>query len=347
MFPLSAANHIPVRLGFISLVDCAPIVAAQHFGIFQEFGLSVRLSRELGWASIRDKLAFGELDAAHALGAMPLAAALKAPGMPAPVGATSLILNIHGNAITLSQRLFEEGVRDREDLRSYARSLPKSRRLVFGMVFPSSSHHFLLRQWLHSAGIDPDRDVRIVVVPPQQVFRNLQAGTIDGYCAGEPWNTLAVQAGIGWCPEVSARIAPGHPEKGLVCGEHFLTRHPDEAVRLTAAVLKGCRLCDDPQRRRELLPLLAVEERLNCAESAISASLIGPFSLYKGQSCTVDRFHGFAGDDVNRPRREHAQWFFDGLMEAGLLDKYTVADEAVFECVYREDIYAAAVKALA
>lgn len=299
----------------------------------------VRLHRELGWASVRDKLAFGELDAAQTLGAFPLASAFRVGGASHGGGAATMVLNTHGNAITLSCRLRDAGVRDMEDFRSYARSLPPARRLVFGIVFSCSSHHFLLRQWLRQVGLNPDSDVRIVVVPPQQMFRNLQAETIDGYCSGEPWNTLAVNAGIGWCPAISAKLAVGHSEKTLMCSERFLTERRPEAVRLTAAVVEACRLCEDPEVRRELVPLLAARNRLNCAPEAIEASLLNRFKDGLGETLDAAGFHRFSGDGVNAPTFEHARWFFEGMQEAGLVDKFADLDLQTSERCYRMDIF--------
>lgn len=343
VLPLSASHMGPIRVGIVSLVDCVPLVAAEHFRLFEKHGLpSVHLHRELGWASVRDKLAFGELDAAQTLGAFPLAAAFGVGGASQGGGAATLMLNAHGNAITLSQRLREAGVRDMQDFRCYARALPPARRLVFGIVFSTSSHHFLLRQWLREVGLNPDKDVRIVVVPPQQMFRNLQAGTIDGFCAGEPWNTFAVSAGVGWCPAVSAQLARGHPEKALVCSDRFLHQRSSEAVSLTAAVLEACVMCDDPQVRRELVPLLAARHRLNCPPEAIEASLLNRFDDGTGVTLDCENFHRFSGEDVNAPAAAHAQWFFDGLLEAGLIDRFTDLDSAVRERCYRMDIFAEA-----
>jgi two-component system, oxyanion-binding sensor len=182
-------NRRSIRLGFVPLVDCAPLVIAFEHGYFQKYGLDVELSREIGWATIRDKIAYGELEAAHALA--PMAVALTAGIGCAPIPClTGLILNSHGNAITLSDDLWQRGVRTAADFAKVIRQSRDVKTYTLAVVFPHSSHHFLLRQWLKSGGINPDKDVRIVVVPPPQMMPNLVGGTIDGYCVGEPWNSL-------------------------------------------------------------------------------------------------------------------------------------------------------------
>jgi two-component system, oxyanion-binding sensor len=195
----SATPSRPLRVGFLALTDAAPLAVASHLGLFTRHGLRVELHREIGWATIREKIIYGELDAAHAPAPMLWSTHLGL-GCPPFAVLTALILGLNGNALTLSRALWDTGIRDAAALRTYAKERRAKQPLTFGIVFQYSSHHLLLRKWLVAAGVDPERDVRIVIVPPAQMFRNLAAGTIDGYCAGEPWNTLAVREGAGWCP---------------------------------------------------------------------------------------------------------------------------------------------------
>ena len=139
---------------------------------------------------------------------MPFAATLGLGSVPSEC-VTGLVLNLHGNAITLSRDLWQRGVRDARTLRGEVERQRGSKTFTFGVVFHWSSHNFLLRSWLAAAGIDPGKDVRIVVVPPPAMFMNLKAGNLDGYCVGEPWNSIAIESGEGWCPGTSAQLAPG------------------------------------------------------------------------------------------------------------------------------------------
>src|SRR5438552_12946031 len=209
-----------LQVGFVPLTDCAPLVMASERGLFRKYGLRVALSRELGWATIRDKVIHGELDAAHALAAMPVAATLGLGSIRCDC-LTALVLNLHGNAITLSEELWRRGVRDGATLRAQILATRGANTLTFGIVYPFSSHHYLLRRWLESFGIRPNRDVRIVVVPPPQMVTNLKAGHLDGFCVGEPWNSVAVQSRAGWCIATSAELEPGHPEKVLMVRNDF------------------------------------------------------------------------------------------------------------------------------
>src|SRR5688572_19881885 len=258
----------PLRLGFIALTDAAPIIVAQERGFFARRDLTVDLYREVGWATIRDKVLYGELDGAHALAPLLWSAQLGLGCGPTDV-CTGIVLSLHGNAITLSTRLQAAGVHDMPTLRDEALRRRGENKLTFGIVFPHSMHHVLLRQWLLAARLDPERDVRIAIVPPAQMYRNLAAGTLDGYCSGEPWNTLAVQQGAGWCPARSATLSPGHIEKVLMVRSVFAQRRSAEHAALIAALAEAAAWCDESQNRAELAEILSAPAYLNVASSVI------------------------------------------------------------------------------
>jgi ABC-type nitrate/sulfonate/bicarbonate transport system substrate-binding protein len=148
---------------------------------------------------------------------------------------TGVVISLQGNAITLSQSLWRRGVRDGQTLREYVSSA--SERLTLGIVYQHSSHGFILRNWLRLHRIDPERDVQLVVVPPAQMHANLKAGHIDGYCVGEPWNSLAVMSRTGWVTATSAELEPRHPEKVLMLRRDFAEQHEPEHLALIAASL--------------------------------------------------------------------------------------------------------------
>jgi ABC-type nitrate/sulfonate/bicarbonate transport system substrate-binding protein len=326
----------PLRVGFLALTDAAPLIVAQQRGFFAQHDLRVTLQREVGWATIREKIRYGEIDAAQAPAPMLWSAHLGLGCGAHPV-LTAFVFNLHGNAFTLSNALYAEGVRDGATLRSVAKSRRGESRLTLGVVFPFSSHHLHLRQWLERAGISPDHDVRIAIVPPAQMFRNLEAGTIDGYCAGEPWNSIAVRAGVGWCPTWSAAQAPGHVEKVLMVTEGLAESRASEHTALIAALSMAAEWCDDPANSDELAQMLGAAEFLNLPARAITPALVGRFDCGHDRVEHVPDFLVFHRNDANVPSADKAVALQRELAEAGLLPANV--DPELPRRLFREDLY--------
>lgn len=331
----------PLRVGFVALTDAAPLVVAQELGLFRRRGLHVVLEREVGWATIREKIIYGELDAAQALAPMLWSTQLGIDCSPCRV-LTAFVFNRHGGALTLSKALHEAGVRDAHSLRPIARSRRGESRLTFGVVFPFSSHHLLMRQWLTAAAIRPDVEVRIVLVPPAQMFRNLEAGTIDGYCVGEPWNSVAVRAGVGWCPTWASVQCPGLVEKVLMVTERFATERAAEHAAMVAALAEAAEWCDHPGHRPRLATMLAGAPYLNLPERVLRPALVGPFDCGLGRQETVSDFVVFHRGGVNVPVEHKAAELQRALMTAKILPGDL--DPAWPARLFREDLYRAAVE---
>jgi len=327
-----------LRVGFVPLTDCAPLVMAQELKLFRKYGLRVRLCRELGWASIRDKTIHGELDAAHAVAAMPLAATLGL-GSVACDCLTALVLNLHGNAITLSQDLWRKGVRDAATLRGEIIRLRREKTLTFGAVFSFSSHRDLLRKWLAAGGIDPDRDVRIVIVPPPQMPGHLEAGNLDGFCVGEPWNSAAVQSRAGWCVATSAELDPGHPEKVLMVRRDFAEEREEEHLALVAALLDACEYCAAPENHEKIIATLARAEYVNATAAVLRRGLSGPFDFGRGSARPVPDFFIFHGHDANEPSADKAARVVELVRASGLCPRPLDLNLGLSHRVYRPDIF--------
>jgi len=318
------------------LVDAAPLLVAREFGLFARHGLDVVLFKEVGWATIKEKIAYGELDGAHAPAGMAFAMKLGLQGLPCEV-MTSFVLNLNGNAITLSSSLWKKGVRDAAGLKQLILS-HRSERLVFATVSLVSSHHFLLRKWLLSAEIDPDRDVRIAVIPPSQMASNLKAGLLAGYCVGEPWNSVSVLRGNGWCPATSLDLAKGHVEKVLLLRSDYPARHPNEHAALLGALNEACIFCDAEENR------VAVAEVLEATcfkgmKEALLNSLAGGFERGGDGSKTQENLHSFYHNETNRPSLAKAVWVLEELKSAGLLPRDFKDLKALASSVFREDLF--------
>jgi len=314
---------------------------AHELGLFGKYGLEVELRREVGWASIRDKVIYGELDAAHSLAAMPFAATLGL-GSIACECVTGLVLNLNGNAITLSEQLWKLGVRDARSLKMEIDRARGRKVYTFGVVFQFSSHNFLLRQWLASGGINPDTDVRIVVVPPPSMFANLKSGNLDGYCVGEPWNTVGIQSELGWGVTSSVRLAPGHPEKVLMVRRTFAETDAAEHLRLIAAILEACEFCDQPANREHIISTLAKPKYVNAPVECLRHSLSGSFDFGHGHVEVLPDFAIFHRNNANEPSSDKAAWVVNQLIRSGLVKDPPKMLNALNGKVFRPDIYAQA-----
>ncbi|PDH28607.1 MAG: nitrate ABC transporter ATP-binding protein [Puniceicoccaceae bacterium MED-G30] len=326
-----------LRLGYVRLLDAAPLIVAESLGLFREADLDVSLSREAGWATIRDKLALGELDVVQALSPFPFTMRLGIGVAPTDVVA-GMVLSCNGNAITLSSDLLEEGIEDGKSLARYIRHGYRPRKLALGVVSLYSSHHFMLCRWLESAGIDPKKDVVIIVLPPEQMVRNLASGNIDGFSVGEPWNSIAVEDECGWCPTTSSQIYEPYPEKVLATTERFLAYRPQEYHRMIQVLIKACEFCADAANRPRLLEILSSSQYLDCSSEALSNALGGSFPLGAGRDYNGTFIH-FSGSDINRPDARRAEVVWEDFRRYTANDKARSASSSMIAKAYREDLY--------
>lgn len=328
----------PIRLGLVALSDCAPIAVARETGIFERFGLNVKLSKELGWSTVRDKIYSGELDATQSIGGLAMTLGLGCGPLKCEV-VVPLILNLHGNAITLSMEMSHSAIRNGEGLKPFLNAFWKKNR-PFTLAAPHrhASHHILLHDWLRRHGLNPREDAEIVFLPPQLMPRHLKAGHIDGYCVGEPWNSASILDGIGWCPATSADLSYGHPEKVLLVAGRFLREQPDQTITLVAALLEACRVCQDPDFQEDLIAILSLPQYTGASPELLRNSLCGQFVTGRN---VVDEspFHLFHGYAVNRPTVEKASWLLAGLRSIDAMPEITAGS---ISRIHREDLFHAA-----
>ncbi|HSK38218.1 MAG TPA: CmpA/NrtA family ABC transporter substrate-binding protein, partial [Arenibaculum sp.] len=350
----------PVRLGFVPLVDCAIPVVALELGFARGEGLDLKLEREASWAAMRDKLAYGVLDAAHMLAGLPLAATLGIGGAPPVPMWAPMALGLGGNAITVSTALYQRMVEaDPEAMRGprsgSARALARVVRdhlaagrppLSFASVFPVSSHNYELRYWLASAGIDPDRDVNLGVVAPSRMVENLGMGWIDGYCVGEPWNLRAVQTGKGVVVATKADIWPNSPEKVLGLRASWAGDNAGTVAALVRALVRAAQWADDPGNRAELATMLAAGRYVGVPTGILRMALEGRPVLRPGAAPEhLPDLHVFYRWQATFPWTSHAVWLLTQMVRWGQLTP-DVDFAAAAARVYRPDIYRAAVAPL-
>lgn len=331
----------PLQVGFLPVSDCAPLVYAAEAGLFEEYGLEVELRRESSWTGIRDKIIEGELDAAHAPVSAPFLANIGLESDPCSC-VTGMVLSLQGNAIAVSKALWDSGVRDAASLRDQVYKNWRKRTYTFGIVFPFSAPDILLRQWLKAAGITPDVEVRIVAIPPAQMYPTLKLGYIDGYCVGEPWASLAVQAGAGVCIATSAELAPLHPEKVLMVRQSFAAGRAEEHERLLAALLEACAFCDQPQNRPLLSEMLADPRYVNAPAECVRAGLAGFFESHSDRIRNLLNLAIFHRYNANEPSDDKASWIMarlDELLQQSVFKQRRLLHAPVLKNIFRQDIY--------
>lgn len=316
--PRSARRHAAqvTRIGFVPLLDAAPLLVAEALGLFEAVGLNVALSAEPSWATLRDRIAFGALEGAHMLSPMPIALAAGLGGVHADI-TVACGLGRQGNAITLSPALAS----------AFAQRGPQALRgSTLSVVFPFSSHNYLLRFWLARLGLDADRDIRLTVVPPPQVAAHLAAGRIDGFCTGAPWGSHAVALGAGRVIMNTGDIWPGHPEKVLGFDAAWAAANREAAIGITAATIAAARWLDEPENRDDAVRILRSRAFAHLEPETIAKGLgsVGQLSFR----------------DATFPFRSEAEWWRGQMLRWGHLP--AVADSAALLDAWDPDLWRAA-----
>ena len=353
---LPPAEKQQLELGYLKLTDSAPVIMARELGLYEKYGLEVQLQREVSWANLRDKLVAGVLDAAQMLSPLPLATSLGVGGMRAEV-VTGLALSLNGNAITVGRALAGDisgcggdagqGAKSTADaLGRYLRS--GDRQITLAAAHTFSCHTFLLHRWLKAGGIDPDRDVRIIVLPPEQMVDSLARGIIDGFCVGEPWNSVAVQHGLGTVQATGYQIWNNGVEKVLGVTGSWHQLHPGTHLRLRLALMEACSWLSHPFNRQQAASVLADPRFLDLPESVIAPSLTGELAFSKDSAPTqLPHFHVFGRFQAGFPWRSDGEWLLQQI--GGLLGKSIPPEDvkSIVQRTFRTDLYREAARHLA
>jgi nitrate/nitrite transport system substrate-binding protein len=316
-----------LRVGFLPLTDCAPVLMAAAKGFDRKHGIEILPRRQASWAAVRDGLCDGRLDAAQLLYGMAYGLELGIGGVEMPM-AVLMTLNQNGQGISLARRLSEQGVVDGASL-ARAISGGKVGRFTFAQTFPTGTHALWLYYWLAAHGIHPLRDVRTIVVPPPEMIAECARGRMQGFCVGEPWNRIGAGRGISFQVAGSDAVWPNHPDKVLAATGRFVDANPNAARALVAAVLEAARWIEAaPANLMETAAVLATD------------LCIGVDSELIVERMTADvgrtRFH--LDGEVNFPYLSDGMWFLTQFRRWGLLN----ADPdyaAVAGRVHRHDIY--------
>ena len=321
-----------LRIGFIPLVDATALIVAVDKGFCAQQGLDVDLVREVSWSNIRDKLNIGLFDAAHLIAPVAIASSLGLGHVKVPIRA-AFGLGVNGNAITVSPALYAALAAAAEPGSSIADPMVSARALArvvadrsnkglepltFGMTFPFSTHNYHLRFWMAAGGVDPDEDVRLVVLPPPFMVESLENKHVDAFCVGAPWNSVAVDLGIGYILHFVSDLLPRAAEKVLGVREPWAAENADVVTRLIRAHRQAADFVEDEANRDEVCTILAASHRVGVAAKVIRRTLDGKLKVAPdGAIRSSDRYLMVGRNGAARPDPVQAAWLYAQMVRWG------------------------------
>lgn len=340
-----------LRIGFIPLADAAALIVAIDRGYAKEEGLDVELVREVSWSNVRDKLNIGMFDAAHLLAPVAIASSLGIGHVRVPIIAP-FNLGLNGNAITVTNALHkalqDKAEGDLADPKVSARALASivaerkrkgEPQLNFGMTFPFSTHNYQLRFWMASAGVDPDEDVHMIVLPPPFMVESIRNGHVDAFCVGAPWNSVAVDLGIAHILHFVSEILQRAAEKVLATRVSWANENREALHALVRAHAKAAAFIEDESNRDEVCRILSAPDRLNVAPEITRRTLDGRLKVSpEGEYRESDRYLMVGRRGAARPDRTQASWLYAQMVrwgQAPLSKELLLAARETF----RPDIY--------
>jgi nitrate/nitrite transport system substrate-binding protein len=306
-----------VKIGFIPLTDCAPIVVAAEMGFDKKYGIKITPSKEASWAAIRDKTVNGELHAAHVLYGLVYGVQMGIGGQQKDMSVL-MTLNHNGQGITLANQLKEKGVIDGHTLKRLLDN--ENRDYTFAQTFPTGTHAMWLYYWLAANGINAMKDIKTIVVPPPQMVANMRIGNMDGYCVGEPWNARAIYDKIGFTVTTTQDIWTDHPEKVLGTTAEFVQKNPNTARAMIMAILEASRYIDATANRSKVAKLIAGKSYVNAPEEVIEGRFLGHYDNGIGKKWEDPNYMKFFNDGkVSFPYLSDGMWFLTQHKRWGML----------------------------
>jgi nitrate/nitrite transport system substrate-binding protein len=343
------------KIGFIALTDAAPLIIAAEKGLFAKHGMpDVEVLKQASWGATRDNLVLGGasngIDGAHILTPMPyLMHTGKVTQNNVPVPMTILArLNLDSQGISVAKEYAETGVQlDASKLKAaFEKKKAEGKEIKAAMTFPGGTHDLWIRYWLAAGGIDPDKDVSTIVVPPPQMVANMKVGNMDVFCVGEPWNEQLVNQGIGFTACTTGELWKGHPEKALGMRADWVEKSPNATKALLMAVMEAQQWCDEMANKEEMSTILGKRQWFNVPPKDVLGRLKGNINYGNGRVLENTGLQmKFWQDHASYPFRSHDSWFIAENIRWGKFAPDTDV-KALVEKVNREDIWRAAAKDL-
>jgi nitrate/nitrite transport system substrate-binding protein len=335
-----------VRFGIIALTDCSPIVIAHEQGLFKKYGINSTVVKGANWAAIRDSLTNGDIQATHMLLGMPIASTMGLLGSPKVPMVIPWILNRNGQSITLKADLKGQVAADPKALKPLADAAKAGGTpMTFAMTFPPGTHAMWTRYYLGAGGINPDKDVALIVIPPPQMVANMKVGKMDGYCVGEPWNARAIADGIGFTSLNTQDIWKDHPEKVCAFTAEFADQNPKTVKAVIKALHEASVWLDDLANRAEQAEIVSRPTYINCPKEIILGRMLGDYDFGDGRVKKDPNYMIFSQRNCNYPQYKYATWWLTQFRRWGMVEGRPDY-EGIPKQVMRPDLYEEAMKEL-
>jgi nitrate/nitrite transport system substrate-binding protein len=333
-----------MRFGIIALTDNSPIVIAHEKGLFKKYGINSTVAKGANWAAIRDSLSNGDNHATHMLTGMPIASTMGLLGSPKKPMVIPWMLNRNGQSITLATKFKGKVQADPKALLPFVNEAKAAGTpLTFAMTFPPGTHAMWIRYWLAAGGINPDKDITLIVIPPPQMVANMKVGKMDGFCVGEPWNARAIADGIGYTAINTQDIWKDHPEKVCAFTAEFADKNPRTVKAVLKALHEASVWLDDMKNRPEQADIVSKPTYINCPKELILGRMQGHYDFGDGRKKEDPNYMIFSNRNANYPQPKYAVWWLTQFRRWGMVpsapDYKGVAKE-----VMRTDLYEAAMK---
>lgn len=333
-----------LKFGMIALTDCSPLVIAHEKGLFKKYGIESTVSKGASWASIRDSLSTGDIQATHMLLGMPIASTMGLLGSPKKALVVPWLLNRNGQAITLKASLKGKVQADPKALKPVVEAAKAAGTpLTFAMTFPPGTHAMWMRYYLAAGGIHPDKDVSLVTIPPPQMVQNMKIDKMDGYCVGEPWNARAIAENIGFTALTTQELWPDHPEKVCAFTEEFAEKNPKTVKAVLKALHEASVWLDDLGNREEQCQIVSAPTYINCPPEIILGRLLGKYDYGDGRTKEDDHYMIFSQRNCNYPQAKYGKWWLSQFRRWGMVEGAPDYD-GIVKRVFRGDIYEEAMK---
>jgi nitrate/nitrite transport system substrate-binding protein len=343
-------------LGYIALTDAAPLVVAKEKGLFAKYGMpDVDVQKQASWGATRDNLVLGSaangIDGAHILTPMPYLIStgkVTQNNVPVPM---SILARLNYDCQGLSVAKEYEGLKIGADCsalkEAFAKKKAEGKEVKVAMTFPGGTHDLWLRYWLAAGGIDPDKDVSTIVIPPPQMVANMKVGNMDAFCVGEPWNEQLVNQGIGFTACTTGEVWFRHPEKALGMRTEWVEKNPAAARALLMAIMEAQQWCEKMENKEELATILGKRQWFNVPPADIIGRIKGDINYGRGRKETGTKLLMKFWEDgtVSYPFKSHDAWFVTEDIRWGKFAPDTDV-KALVDNVNREDIWREAAKAL-